>query len=131
MYNNRKRVQSLVLFARNLLGDQEKAVLRKKGTTSINTWAEKKGHSLPVIAGTLLHTECIRKYAKPKTIDIPPKADSAKRLIGSSTGGFYFRLNCFFRAQFVTNREKQTGKVHMVQCKNKKIDRATADAILM
>ena len=112
------------------LGDQGKVVLREKGTASINTWAEKKAHSLRVTAGTLVHTECRRKYTKPEKRDNPPKSDSAKRLTRSSTGGFDFRLNCFLCARFVTGREKQSGKVHMVQCKNKEVDRAIADAIL-
>ena len=77
-----------------------------------------------------MHTECRRKYTKPEKRDNPPKSDSAKRLTRSSTGGFDFRLNCFLCARFVTGREKQSGKVHMVQCKNKEVDRAIADAIL-
>ena len=77
------------------LGDQEKVVLREKGAAGINTWAEKKAHSVRVIAGTLVHTECRRKYTKPEKRDNPSKSDSARRLTRSSTGGFDFRLNCF------------------------------------
>ena len=77
------------------LGDQEKLVLREKGATGINTWAEKKAHFLRVIAGTLVHTECKRKYTKPEKREKLPKTDSAKRLTRSSTAGFDFRLNCF------------------------------------
>ena len=36
----------------------------------------------------------------------------------------------FLCARFVTDRGKQSGKIHMVQCKDKEVDRATADAIL-
>ena len=112
------------------LGDQEKVVLREKGAAGIKTWAEKKAHSLRVTAGTLVHTECRRKYIKPEKRDNPPKIDSAKRLTRSSTRGFDFRLNCFVCARFVTDREKQSSQVHMVQCKNEEVDRAIADAIL-
>ena len=112
------------------LGDQEKVVLREKGAAGINTWAETKAHSLRVTAATLVHTECRRKYTKPEKRDNPPKIDSAKRLTRSSTGRFDFRLNCFLCAQFITDRGKQSGKVHMVWCKNKEVDRAIADAIL-
>ena len=108
------------------LGDQEKVVLREKGAAGINTWA----HSLRVIAGTPVHTECRRKHTRPEKRDNPPKTDSAKRLTRSSTGGFDFRLNCLLCTRFVTDREKQSGKVHMVQCKNEEVDRAIADAIL-
>ena len=73
-----------------------------------------------------MHTECRRKYTKPEKRDNPPKTDSAKRLTRSSTGGFDFRLI----RRFITDREKQSGKVHIVQCKNKEVDRAIADAIL-
>ena len=41
-----------------------------------------------------------------------------------------FRRNCFLCARFVTDTEKQSGKVHMVQCKSKEVDRGMADAIL-
>ena len=54
------------------LGDQEKVVLREKGAAGINTWAEKKAHSLRVIAGLLVHTKCRRKYTKPEKRDNPP-----------------------------------------------------------
>ena len=112
------------------LDDQEKVVLREKRAAGINTWAEKKAHPLQVIAGTLVYTECRRKYTKPEKRDDPPKTDSAKRLTRSSTGGFDFRLNCFLCAWFVTDREIQSGKVHMVQCKNQEVDRAIADVVL-
>ena len=105
------------------MGEQEKVALREKEAVGINTWAEKKAYSLWVIAGTLVHTECRRKYTKPEKRDTPPKTDSAKRLTRSSTGGFDFRLNCFLCARFVNDREKQSGKVHMVQCINKEVDR--------
>ena len=108
------------------LGDQEKVVLREKGAAGINTWAEMKAHSLRVTAGTLVHIECRTKYTKPEKRGNPPKTDSAKRLTRSSTGGFDFRLI----RRFITDREKQSGKVHIVQCKNKEVDRAIADAIL-
>ena len=77
-----------------------------------------------------MHTECRREYTKPERRESPPKTDSAKLIIRSSTGGFDFRLNCFLCDRLVTHREKQSGKVHMVQYKNKKFDRAIADAIL-
>ena len=105
-------------------------MLRGKQAAGINTWAEKKAHSLRVVAGTVLHTECRRIYTKLEKRDNPPKTDSAKRLTRSSTAVFDFRLYCFLCARFITDREKQSGKVHMVQCKNKEIDRAIADAIL-
>ena len=125
--NLKKHISCLIYV--KLLGNQEKAVLRNKGAASINTWTEKKGHCLQVIAGTLVQTECIKKYIKSKASNVPPQADSEKRLNILSTGGFYFRLNCFLCARFVTNREKQSGKVHMVQCKNKEVNRVTADVI--
>ena len=93
------------------MGDQKKVVLREKRATGINTWAEKKAHSLRVIAITLVYTECRRKYTKPEKRHNPPKTDSAKQLTRSSTGVFDFRLNCFLYARFVTDREKQNGKV--------------------
>ena len=74
------------------LVDQEKVVLREKRAAGINTWAEKKAQSLQVIAGTLVYTECRRKYTKPEKRDDPPKTDSAKQLTRSSTGGFDFRV---------------------------------------
>ena len=111
-------------------GDQEKVVSREKGASGINTWSAKKAHTLQVIAGTPVHTECRRKYTMPEKRDNPPKINSAKRLTRSSTGGLDFRLNCLLCARFVTDREKQSGKVHMVQCKNKENGRAIADAIL-
>ena len=80
------------------LGDQENIVLRDSGVSGINTGAEKKAHSLQVIVGTLVHTECRKKYIKPEKSDVNTKADSAKQLIRSSTGGFDFRLNCFLCA---------------------------------
>ena len=86
------------------LDDQEKVVLREKWAAGIKTWAEKKAHSLRVIAGTLVHTECRRKYTKPEKRDNPPKTNSAKRLTGLSTGGFDFRLNLFLCARFITGR---------------------------
>ena len=88
--------------------------------------AEKKGHSLRVIAETLVHTACRRKYAKPEKSEASPKADSVQRLTRSSTGELYFRLHCLC-ARFVTDREKESGKVNMIQCKNKKVDRAISD----
>lgn len=125
---HKKFIKNLCSVYQKPLGNQEKAVLRNKEAASINTWAEKKGHSLGVVAGTLAQTECIRIYTKSKTIDVPPQVDSAKRLTRLPTEGFYFRLNCLC-ARFVTNGEKQSGKVHMVQCKNKKVGRVTADVI--
>ena len=77
-----------------------------------------------------MHTECRRKYTKPEKRVNSPKTDSAKRPTRSSTGGFDFRFNCFLCAPFITDREKQSGKVHMAQWKNKEVDRAIADAIL-
>ena len=56
-------------------------MLRKKGAVGINTWAEKKVHSLRVIAGTLVNTEYRRKYIKPEKTDNHPKSDSAKQII--------------------------------------------------
>ena len=78
------------------LGDQEKVVLREIGAAGINTWAGKKAHSLRVIAGTLVHTECRRKYTKPEKRDNPPKTDSAKQLTRLSTGRFDFRTELLF-----------------------------------
>ena len=40
-------------------------------------------HSLWVIAGTLVHTECRRKYTEPGKRENPPKTDSAKQLTRS------------------------------------------------
>ena len=57
------------------LGDQEKVVLIEKGAAAINTQAEKKAHSLRVIAGILVRTECRRKYTKPEKRDNLPKID--------------------------------------------------------
>ena len=66
-----------------------------------------KGYSLRVIAGTLAHTGCKRKYTRPEKSYVALKADSAKQLPRFSTGGFYFRLsNCFLCARFVNDREK-------------------------
>ena len=65
------------------LGAQAKVVLREKGAAGINAWAEKKAHFLRVIAGTLVHTECRRKYTKPEKRENPPKTDSAKQLTRS------------------------------------------------
>ena len=53
--------------------------MKEKGTAAINILAEKKAHSLRVIAGTLVYTECRRKYTKPERRDNPPKTDSAKQ----------------------------------------------------
>ena len=86
------------------LCDKKKVALREKGAAGINTWAEKKAHSLRVIAGTLVHTECRRKYTKPEKRDNPPKTNSAKRLTRLLTGGFDFRLNFFLCARFITGR---------------------------
>ena len=99
----------------------ENVALGNKGAAGVNTWADKKGHSLGVIAGTLVHTECRRKYAKPEKSDFSPKADSAKRLTKSSTRGFYFRLNCFLYVRLITETEKQNGMLHIDQCKNNKL----------
>ena len=84
------------------MGDQEKVLFRNQVPAGIKIWAEKKGHSLLVITGTTR----------------------------SSNAGFYFRLNCFFCARFITDRKQQRGKVHMVQCKSKEVSIANADAIL-
>ena len=51
------------------MGDQKKVVLKEKGAAGINTWTEKKAHSLRAIAGTLVHTEYKRKYMKPEKSD--------------------------------------------------------------
>ena len=88
------------LIGQKPLGDQEK--VRNQVPAGIKIWAEKKGHSLLVITGTTR----------------------------SSNAGFYFRLNCFFCARFITDRKQQRGKVHMVQCKSKEVSIANADAIL-
>lgn len=88
------------LIGQKPLGDQEK--VRNQVPAGIKIWAEKKGHSLLVITGTTR----------------------------SSNARFYFRLNCFFCARFITDRKKQRGKVHMVQCKSKEVSIAIADAIL-
>ena len=93
------------------LCDKKKVALREKGAAGINTWAEKKAHSLRVVPGTLVHTECRREYTKLEKRDNPPKTDSAKRLTRSSTVRFDFRLNCFLCTRFVTDRERQSGKV--------------------
>lgn len=73
----------------------------------INTWVAKKGHSLRVIVRTFVYSECRRKYTKPEKSDVPLKADSTKRLTRLSTRGFDFKLNCFLRTRFVTDREKR------------------------
>ena len=52
-------------------GDEETVALRDKGTAGINTWAEKQGPPLRVVAGTVVHTECRRKYTKPETSAVP------------------------------------------------------------
>ena len=84
------------------MGDQEKVLFRNQVPAGIKIWAEKKGHSLLVTTGTTR----------------------------SSNAGFYFRLNCFFCARFITDRKQQRSKVHMVQCKSKEVSIANADAIL-
>ena len=112
------------------LGDEEKVELRGKGAAGINVWAEKKGQSLRVVSGTVVYTERRRKYTEPEKSDAPSKADTGSRRTRSSTGGFDFRLNCFLCGQYVTVREKQSGKVHEVVCKNREVDKAISDAIL-
>ena len=84
------------------LDDEEKVELRVRGAAGINAWAEKKGQSLRVVSGTVVHTECRRKYTKPEKSDAPSKADTGSRRARSSTGGFDFRLNCFLYGQYVT-----------------------------
>ena len=80
------------------LDEQEKVVLREEGEAGINTWAEKIAQSLRVVAGTLVHTACRRKYTKPEKRDNPPIIDSAKRLTRLSTARFDFRINRFLCA---------------------------------
>ena len=108
------------------LNDQEKVLLRDKGSAGINTQAQKKDHSLRVIAGTLVLTKRKRKYTKVENSNNPPKADSAMHLTRLSTGGF----DCLLCSRCVTDKEKTEWQMRMVQCKNKKVDRAIADAIL-
>ena len=52
-------------------------MFRDKGVAGIYTKAEKKGHSLQVVAGTLVHAECRRKYMKPEKSDVTSKVYKA------------------------------------------------------
>ena len=88
--------------------DDDIVCLKQKGADGINSWAEKKGDILRVVAGVKVHKSCRKNYTRDTPSNLPQSNGSENRhSTRSSTGGFDFRRNCFLCGRVPTERESR------------------------
>lgn len=101
-----------VFCKKSLEDDQDTAILREKGSESINRASEQQGSSIRTHKGQRVHTECRRVFTHPQTIakaqeKVTEQDQPSPCILRSETPTFSLDKHCLFCGEPATYNEKK------------------------